>query len=319
MIWQNEWGGKAIFSHGTSTQRGTAIFTSKEIYGMINNIYCDTEGRYIIFDLFQNNQRVNVVTLYAPNKDTPAFFRNITVKLKERSEHKIILGDFNLTLDVDLDRNNTYCNNNKAKEEVENMMDEFYLDDIWRKRNSDKREFSWSKKGDYPRKASRIDFALVSGGIDQNVELIQYLSSVQTDHRAIYLVLNLDPFERGAGFWKFNSTLLSNLDFIKHMNDELSKTINSTSTSNSSPSKSWEYIKSRIKKVSVQYSRNKTSEDKIIIGNLSEKLNEYEANLPLTQEEDALMERTREDLEEKLFEKTKSIMFRSKAKWQEEG
>ena len=70
---------------------------------------------------------------------------------------------------------------------------------IWRIRNPGKQEFSWFKRGDLY-KASRIDLALVSGGLDQNVEMVQYLSSIKTDHRALYLVVDLQVSERGSGF-----------------------------------------------------------------------------------------------------------------------
>ena len=47
-------------------------------------------------------------------------------------------------------------------------MSEFSLNDVWRIRNEDKLEFSWIKKTVrvQERKASRIDFALVSAGLD---------------------------------------------------------------------------------------------------------------------------------------------------------
>ena len=48
-------------------------------------------------------------------------------------------------------------------------------------------------------------------------------------------------------------------------------------------------------------------------------MNEYEARLPLSKEEDTLWVNTKSDLEQKLLEKTKGIIFRSKVRWYEEG
>ena len=39
-------------------------------------------------------------------------------------------------------------------------MDEFNLRDVWRVQHWEKKEYSWRKKGSYPQKASRIDYAL---------------------------------------------------------------------------------------------------------------------------------------------------------------
>ena len=68
-------------------------------------------------------------------------------------------------------------------------------------------KYSWRKKGNL-NVASRLDFALISAGLDQKANLSMYLPGIQTDHRAVYLAIDLDPFERGPGFWKLNTTLL---------------------------------------------------------------------------------------------------------------
>ena len=318
-IWENEWGGKGIFSHGNTQSRGILILMNKQLYKSISNIYKCTQGRYIILDLKQNDQTITLVVIYAPNQDNPSFYQQLGRDLKQRNEQKIIVGDFNLTLDVDLDRKNTYCNNNQASNEVKNLMEEYLLKDIWRDRNEDKREYSWFKKdlASKERKASRIDFALVSGGLDHKVKEIMYLSSIKTDHRAVYLVVEMIENERGVGYWKFNTTLLTNKEFLQFMNMELINTIESLS--NKTPKDKWECLKIRIRKAATNFSRQKASQDKIIIANLSEKVNEYEAQLPLTEEEDNLYENTKADLEEKVMERTQGIMFRSKVKWYESG
>ena len=315
-IWENEWGGKAFFSHGTSSARGISVFVTRSMYNNIKNVECGSDGRYIIMDILENNQCITLITIYAPNEDTPNFFTALSEKLKYRSEHKIIIGDFNLTLDVDLDRLNTYSNNNKARDEVENMMSEYCLKDVWRIRNQDAREYSWRKGGNL-QKASRIDLALVSAGLDQKVEYIQYLACIKTDHRAVYMVVNLEYGERGVGYWKFNTALLQDKTFVEQMNEELIRTVELTQ--HKSAMDRWEDIKVRIKKNTVKYSASKASEDKIIISQLSEIVNEYEASLPLTREDDQKLLETKTDLEEKLLERAKGMIFRSKARWTELG
>ena len=316
-IWENEWGGKIIFSHGSTSARGIAILTTKALYQSMSNVYKSVDGRVIILDISECGYIVSIVAIYAPNEDKPAFFQEIAAEIRVRSEHKIIVGDFNLVLDVEMDRENTYQNNNRAMEEVTSIMEEFSLKDIWRIQNIDKREFSWRKPRTYPVKASRIDFALVSSGLDQQVKTVQYLSSLKTDHRAIYLVVELSPSERGCGYWKFNNSLLQNLEFIKTMNKEIEQTM--IATQDKKPKDRWELIKKRIKETSVAFARSKISEDKLVISNLAEKVNEYEEHLPLTREENDLYEMTKIELEEKMFDRIKGVMFRSKAKWYEQG
>ena len=282
-VWQNEWGGKAIFAHGTAAARGIALFTSKEIFPSISNISQDINGRYLLFDITDNSETISILAIYAPNQDDPTYFRQLAANLKNRSEKKIIIGDFNLTLDVNLDRLNTYCNNNKALEEVNNIIDEFCLRDTWRDRNQDAAEYSWIKKlvkGEN-RKASRIDLALISGGLDQKVEMIMYISSIMTDHRALYLVVETSKNERGTGYWKLNTSLLSNQEFVNHMNQELKWCLEATVQSD--PILRWEQIKTRVKKAATSFSRKKSSEDKLIMAQLSEKVNCYEQKPSLDQ------------------------------------
>ena len=61
------------------------------------------------------------------------------------------------------------------------------------------------------------------------------------------------------------------------------------------------------------------STDRLVIAQLSEQVNEYEANLPLNKEEDELWQKTKSELEEKMFLRAQGIIFRSKVKWYELG
>ena len=219
-IWRNEWGGEAIFSHGTSASKGVAIFYNKNMKGCFSNIYRCTEGRMIIVDVEQNGIFMSLIAIYAPNQDRPEYFKELALLLKKRYEHKIVIGDFNLTLEVEKDRLNTYNNNNRARDEVENLMNEYFLKETWRERNMDRKEYSWYKGGTR-NIASRIDYALISSGLDQKVEIIQYIASIKTDHRAIYLVVECQSFERGIGFWKMNTSYLQNIEYVSKMNVEL--------------------------------------------------------------------------------------------------
>ena len=238
------------------------------------------------------------------------------VELRNRHENKIIIGDFNLTLNVELDRYNTYSNNTKSREVVEVMMEEFCLRDVWRNQNPDTLEYSWINGGDRQRR-SRIDFALVSGGLDQKVLSPTYLVGIQSDHRAFYMVVDLNPFERGRGYWKLNTSLLQDPLYVKKMNQNIVQWI--SSLEDNKPIEKWEILKQKIKKVTIEYSKAKVSETKLVIAQLSEKIYEYECTLPLTEEQDKILEATKEELEEKLEEQVRGAMFRSKVRWFEEG
>ena len=315
-IWENEWGGVAFFSHGSTNARGVAVFVAKSHKNRIKNIQPIEGGRLIIFDYVEQGQIVTIAAIYAPNIDTPQYFKQIAEVLREKSVNKVLIGDFNLVLDVEKDRLNTYNNNNKSKEVIEDMMDEFCLREVWRNQHKDAREYSWFKSGNI-QKASRIDFALVSGGLDQKVQHSTYIPGVKTDHRALYMVIDLLPYERGSGYWKLNTSHLQNREFIEQMNKEISKTLQVCD--HKSPKEKWEYLKVRIKKTAVKFSRQQASESNLVISQLMEKVDEYETRLPLTKEEDEILQTTKADLDEKTMEKAAGAIFRSKVKWYEQG
>ena len=316
-IWAKEWGGDVIYNHGTNMSKGIAIFLKKGLKEKISNIFKCNQGRTIIFDFQDNDHLITVVAIYAPNSDTPAFFETISNQLEERSEHKIIVGDFNLTLDVDLDRKNTYHNNNNALDRLVDIMDHYNLRDVWRIHNGDRREYSWFKTQQNLQKASRIDYALLSAGLDQKAKAFTYLPSIMSDHRPLYFVIDLDYDERGAGYWKFNTKLLQEKEFIILINNEIDRTI--SMCSQKTACHTWETIKRMIKKISIDYTKNSSSESKLIISALTEKVNEYQSMLPLNREDAIVMQNTLQELEEKTLERAKSMIFRSKVRWHELG
>ena len=157
----------------------------------------------------------------------------------------------------------------------------------------------------------------MSAGLDQKIEMIQYLSAIKTDHRAVYLVAEVSKLERGRGFWKLNTTLLQKTEYLRQMNEEIEKTI--SICKQKSAREKWEILKTRIKKKSLDSSKTQVTQDKLVISELTEIVNYYESSLPLDFEQSELLDKTKKDLEEKCMETIKGVMFRSKAKWYEEG
>ena len=127
--------------------------------------------------------------IYAPNKDTPSFFNYLDELLGEYSEHKIVMGDFNLTMQPNIDRYGpSVKNNDKALSVLKLIVEKYYLTDIWRERHGKELRFSWRRKGKQLQ-ASRIDFALTSYGLHNMVENPTYIASILSDHSAMYIFI----------------------------------------------------------------------------------------------------------------------------------
>ena len=212
--WRNLWGGRILFSHGETNARGVCICFKKGVFFNIQNVICDMFGRYIACDVSQEDGRkVSICNIYAPNNDNPAFFDSVNQNCASLSHERIMLGDFNLVLDEKLDKYGTEYNNKpKSKQFLTDLMEEYCLIDIWRARHQGTMRFSWKRF--HPLQASRIDFALVSQGLDQEIENVMYFKGIKSDHDAMLLSVNLTRNERGPGYWKFNTRHLTNNKFL---------------------------------------------------------------------------------------------------------
>ena len=318
--WMNEWGNTILFDHGESNARGVCVLIKKGFAGEIKNVKISNQGRYIIFDIIIEEVDYTCTALYAPNKDSPLFFKEIDDALVERSKNKIIIGDFNVVLNENLDRGGSSYNNKKSKEVLNNIMEHYELCDVWRIRNPDTKEFSWYRYyGNNNNKfsASRIDYALVSKGVDQMVRNEMYLPGIQTDHRAFLITVFNKKNQRGVGYWKINNEILNKEEYQKLIRNEISRVC--LVKRGKSAIEMWELLKIRIKTVTQSYCRSRAGTNILIIAQLSEVVNKLESEQPLNEADTKLLFDSKKDLEEKIYERTKSFIFRSKARWYCEG
>ena len=108
-IWKTQFKGKMIYSHGTNHSCGVMILIKDDLEFNLKSSVLDAEGRYILMDATVQGSDFLFVNIYAPNKvqDQCDFFSALDTlieKFLDSAEKKIILGgDFNVTLDPDLD------------------------------------------------------------------------------------------------------------------------------------------------------------------------------------------------------------------------
>ena len=123
------------------------ILVRSDLDFSVKSVNLDTEGRSIIMEAEVQGSLFLFVNIYAPNKvqDQCRFFENLNKNIEHfavNKEHRIIVGgDFNVTLDSDLD-----CSGGKPfkKESVKKIQDlclDFDLVDIWRIRNPECKRF----------------------------------------------------------------------------------------------------------------------------------------------------------------------------------
>ena len=89
----------------------------------------------------------------------------------------------------------------------------FDLIDIWRIRNPEVQRFTWRQRN--PIIQRRLDFWLITSSKQEDIENVDIIPAIRTDHSAITMDINgIEQKVRGPSFWKFNSTLGEDDEYI---------------------------------------------------------------------------------------------------------
>ena len=125
-------------------------------------MYKDILGNYIFVTVTIMDRDFLIVSLYGPNRDDPEFYAELEERINDVGfENVIIGGDWNLVLDYTLDYyNHKHHNNIKAQEQVNNLMINLDLLDIWRIFYPEMRRYTWRRNTSLQQ--SRLDFFLIS-------------------------------------------------------------------------------------------------------------------------------------------------------------
>ena len=221
-----EWGYRAYFSSFSSASRGVAILFNNSFEFKVKKVVKDCNGNYLLIMMEMNNDDFLLVNIYGPNKDEPEFYTSLLNKIVECNCSNVLMaGDWNLVLNPSKDYENyRNINNVKAQETVFSIIDALNMNDIWRDLNPESRRFTWRRSN--PFQQSRLDFFLISDSVLALVSDADILCGYRTDHSYVTLRLQFAKnIEKRNTFWKFNTSLLRDLTYVKEINDEIDEVI----------------------------------------------------------------------------------------------
>ena len=125
----------------------------------------------------------------------------------------ILVGDFNLVMSPQKDYfNYLHVNNHKSRDKVLEIVWEYNLIDCWREEHIEERKFTWFKNN--PIKQARLDFFLISSMLYSKVKNPDITSGYRTDQSHISLDITLDKTDKGNSYWKFNDSLLRDIQYV---------------------------------------------------------------------------------------------------------
>jgi len=314
-LWAAEWGYKSLFSSFSSSKAGVSILFNNNFDLQIMKTYIDDSGRFILCDLKTNGKIITLTNIYAPNEDDPAFFKNLFDHLHLLDVWKDKKGGLPKT-------------HHKAQKTILEICDNLDLVDAWRILNPEERRYTWRQT--QPTVHCRLDFFLTSQSLLGSITSANILPGFKTDHSMITLNISLHSNPRGPGFWKLNTSLLADKDYIDLMRLTIHETQNEYENDESiNPALLWDMNKLKIREKSLSFAAAKKRKTLYKQHELEEKiaLLEKELEQPTavskTQETNKTeqLELFKSQLEEIMIIKvrTQGAILRSKIKWYNEG
>ena len=317
--WSKAWSHKSkssYWSKGTSRSKGVAILFSDRLVDKgfdISNIDIDSNGRYIKMIIDLDGNKIRVTNIYAPNDgfERIRFFANLNDIIQDGEDaENLIGGDYNCTMDSNLDRINCKQTQDKGQIDLHHLIDRNDLEDIWRRRNPNRQEFTWHGK----RKGSRIDMWLTSNYLDSQIDRIYHIYAPFTDHNAVCLKLKYNETVRGPGIWKMNSNHLLDKSYqagLKCMWEEWRKEKNSFGDIKLW----WDIGKRKIKQFSVDFAKELNYGRKCHMQTLEDKI-----NLEIHKESDSVeLSNMKKEYDSLIQKRAEGAIIRSRVENWEQG
>ena len=138
------------------------------------------------------------------------------------SEYKLIWGGdfnfyFNLSLEADVGKPSITLMSLAKFESINQKLD---LCDVWRIRNPDSRRFTYRSKSPFLQR--RLEYLFIFDSIQEDVNQIDILASLNSDHSPVYLKFSEgNETSHAPSYWKFNNSLLDDQHFVTSLTERI--------------------------------------------------------------------------------------------------
>ena len=260
---EKEWAGKFHLSEGTNQSKGLLTLFNVSLNSFdISEIW--SNDRILISSVVIENETILISNCYSPSNSVAckseflSRLNDIMLSLYEdeeiSSENVIILGDFNLSRNKELDIISGKPHAKVNIDEFNELILNLNVNDIYRIKNPFEKTFTWTrKKFNEKRVSRRLDYIFVSDSLVPFTTDVNIVNLGFSDHRAVVLKTDCSSFKKGPNIYKMNKNILKNQAFVDSVKIEIEKCKNLSNSLN--PSLMWEYIKAQIRGLSISYSK----------------------------------------------------------------
>ena len=267
--WKEDFHGKASFFHGKTNSRGVLIAYFGTEKFAVKKQQTDHSGRILILDVSINDSEYILINLYNANieKEQTEVLSNLFALLKtfdvNPNKHIIMAGNFNLFFNSNLDAaggNPTLKRESLAK--LIELKEPYDLCDIWRVRNTKVKQFTFIQQHSSGFIQHRLDYFFISNGLQEFASTTGILTPILTNHSRVFFSLLQEKGNiRSKGFWKFDSSLIKDLESINEIKD-LIRNFDTKNDNTFSRQLKWEFLKYEIQKFTIHYTKGLAKERK---------------------------------------------------------
>lgn len=314
-----KWVKEVYHSSFSGKARGAAILIKKGVPFIHNSTTVDKDGRFVIVSGDIYNVPITLVNLYAPNSDSPAFFKVFSL-IPDISHTKLIIGgDFNTPLDPYLDRSsNRKIPKNNSSIFLSSYLKNMNLIDLWHFTNPSGRDYSFFSP--VHNSYSRIDYFLVDASLVPITTDINYNTTSISDHSPLTFNLFLENMDPQTRSWRLNPRLLTEKEFCDFIEPQIKLYFEINYTSDITSCTLWEAFKAYFRGCVISYETARKKRDTAQCKHLEEQIRQLDhENARPTPELHGKITKLKYELNEILSKKITTAFLYTKQKYFEFG
>ena len=283
----------------------------------IEQIISDPSGRYIFFKIKGTGDAI--LSVYAPSRmmkerrtERQIFIKKIKKLLQKKISRKtklILMGDSNVTLG-NKDRSTGDKGKCESQEELIGLINEFDLEDLWRRQIPHGRHYSGRNKT-----YSRIDRTYTSTNMRIESRIDHTKNSFSDHFHSLLLKREPAQFERGKVYWILNCSLLQNNEYIEQIKN-LWTNWQTQQNNFRTISEWWEEGKKHIKAFTKLFTRESTREQQKAKNKLKRQVRNIDLKINEKPHFQNLADRLRNELKQIEMNEAKGAKIRARINWE---
>ena len=170
---------------------------------------------------------LDILAVYAPSKDLPKFWENAHETIQNgNSQHQIIIGDFNCTMNHNIDQQGYRTDpHTKSRNVLHKLLEQELFIDSFRHLNPEKRSYTFRTKDG--KKRSRLDYGLVSPSLISYIQNVTHIAHhfENTDHSTLSIEIDITKSETGKGIFRCPPNIHNDVDYQILIKNTIKKAI----------------------------------------------------------------------------------------------